>query len=69
ADREEIGDVLDPVYDALGVPFDPNSVGSVAAAGGSNDPKEVARALEDAIVDGRPTTVERLADTAAGRET
>jgi len=68
-DREEIGDVLDPVYDALGVPFDPKSVGSVAAAGGPNDPKQVARALEDAIVDGRPTTVERVVDTDAGRET
>ena len=68
ADREEIGDVLDPVYDALGVPFDPKSVGSVATAGGPNDPGAVARALEDAIVDGRPTTVERLTDTDAGRE-
>ncbi|QKY20094.1 lipoate--protein ligase family protein [Halolamina sp. CBA1230] len=68
ADREEIGDVLDPVYDALGVPFDPESVGSVATAGGPNDPDAVARTLEAAIVDGRPTTVERLADTDAGRE-
>jgi lipoate-protein ligase A len=68
ADRAEIWAVLDPVYDALGVSFDPKSVGSVAAAGGPSDPEQVARALETAIVDGRPTTVERLADTDAGRE-
>ena len=74
ADRREIRDVLVPVYDALGVPLDPESVGSVAAAGGPGDPERVARALETAVVDGRPTTTERLADTdaarnGAGRET
>jgi len=40
------------VYDALGVPFDPETVGSVAEANGPEDPKPVARALEDAFVDG-----------------
>jgi octanoyl-[GcvH]:protein N-octanoyltransferase len=59
-DRAEVAGVLDPVYDALGVPFDPDSVGSVAAAGGPADPEQVARALETAIVDGRETSVEHL---------
>jgi octanoyl-[GcvH]:protein N-octanoyltransferase len=68
ADRPEIRAVLDPVYDALGVSFDPESVGSVAAAGGPSDPGRVARALETAVVDGRPTTVERLADTDAAED-
>ena len=66
ADRPEIRAVLDPVYDALGVSFDPKSVGSVAAAGGPSNPERVARALEAAVVDGRPTTVEQLAATDAG---
>lgn len=49
---DAIADITDLVYDALGVPFDANTVGSVAAAGGPDDPKRVARALEDAFVDG-----------------
>ncbi|GAB7095631.1 biotin/lipoate A/B protein ligase family protein [Halolamina litorea] len=70
ADRAEIRDVLEPVYDALDVPFDPKSVGSVAAAGGPADPERVARALEEAVVDGRGRTVESLsAAVDAGRET
>ncbi|QAU12298.1 lipoate--protein ligase family protein [Halorubrum sp. BOL3-1] len=52
ADPEEIARVTGPVYDALGVPFDPDSVGSVAAAGGSDDPESVARTVEAAFVDG-----------------
>ncbi|MFB6119294.1 lipoyl protein ligase domain-containing protein [Halosegnis sp.] len=48
-DHEAIADVLGPVYDALGVPFDPASVGSVARAGGDADPTAVARALERAL--------------------
>ena len=59
-DRVEIRDVLDPVYGALGVPFDPASVGSVAAAGGPADPEPVARALETAMLDGRDGAVEQL---------
>ena len=34
-DHEAVASVLDPVYDALGVAFDPDSVGSVARAGGA----------------------------------
>lgn len=70
ADRAEIGDVLDPVYDALGVPFDPKSVGSVDAAGGPGEPEAVTRALENAVVGDRERTVESLsAAVDAGRET
>lgn len=53
--------VLAPVYDALSVPFDPQSVGSVAAAGGPSDPTVVARALEAALVGDADPAVERLA--------
>ncbi|MFB6123321.1 MAG: biotin/lipoate A/B protein ligase family protein [Haloferacaceae archaeon] len=56
-DRDELAAVLDPVYDALGLAFDPDSVGSVAAAGGPSDPATVARALERAFVDGRETRI------------
>ena len=59
-DHEEIAAVLNGVYDALGVAFDPDSVGSVARAGGDGDPDRVARALETALVGGRDATVERL---------
>ena len=69
ADRGEIREALPPVYEALSVPFDPESVGSVAAAGGPSDPERVARALEDAIVDGRERSVESLGEaTDASRE-
>jgi lipoate-protein ligase A len=51
-DASEIAAVTDAVYDALDAPFDPDTVGSVAAAGGPADPDRVARALEDAFVDG-----------------
>jgi len=50
-DCAAIRDVLDPVYDALGVTFDPHSTGSVAGAGGPAEPGAVARALEDAFID------------------
>lgn len=49
---DAVADVLAPIYDALGVPFDPDSVGSVAAAGGPADPVPVRRAVEDALVGG-----------------
>lgn len=48
-DREAIADVLAAVYDALGVDFDPASVGSLAAAGGPSDPDRVVVALETAL--------------------
>jgi len=59
-DRREIADVLVSVYDALGVAFDPETVGSVADAGGPDDPERVARAIEDAVAGGRERTIERI---------
>lgn len=55
-DHDEIGAVLEPVYEALGVPFDPETVGSVARAGGPSDPQPVIDALEDALVGERTVT-------------
>ncbi|SFR46788.1 lipoate--protein ligase family protein [Halorubrum sodomense] len=52
ADPDPIASVTESVYDALDVPFDPESVGSVAGAGGPDDPDAVARAVEDAFVEG-----------------
>ena len=52
--------MLDPVYGALSVPFDPASVGSVAASGGPADPERVARAVESALVGDRDVRVERV---------
>jgi len=49
-DHAEIADVLDPVYDALDVGFDPKTVGSVELAGGDSDTERVVQAVEDALV-------------------
>jgi lipoate-protein ligase A len=57
ADEAAIADVLTPVYDALGVAFDPDSVGSVAAAGGPAESDRVARAIESAFVGDRDAQV------------
>ncbi|WP_331235110.1 lipoate--protein ligase family protein [Natronorarus salvus] len=61
--HEEIAGVLSPVYEALSVPFDRDSVGSVERAGGDADPERVARAIEDAILDGRTPRIERIGPT------
>ncbi|WP_251341453.1 lipoate--protein ligase family protein [Haloplanus halophilus] len=60
ADRDELASVLAAVYDALDQPFDPGSVGSVAAAGGPADAGQVRDAVERALVGDDPTTVERV---------
>lgn len=65
ADHEELAAVLEPVYGALDVPFDPDSVGSVARGGGPADAESVCRALEDAFVgdaERRIENAERLAE-------
>jgi lipoate-protein ligase A len=49
-DRAALVDVLDAVYEALAVPFDPASVATVANTGGPTDPAAVCRALERAFV-------------------
>lgn len=56
-DEADIAAVLVPVYDALCVPFDPDSVGSVEGAGGPADPRRVTRAIESVLVGGRERTV------------
>ncbi|WP_136600848.1 lipoate--protein ligase family protein [Salinigranum halophilum] len=48
--REDLVDVLTPVYAALDVPFAPDSVGTLADAGGPTDPDSVCRALERAFL-------------------
>lgn len=59
-DDEAIAAVLADVYDALDLPFDPETVGSVARAGGAGDPETVARALEAGLAGG-DREIERLA--------
>ncbi|MBO4247209.1 lipoate--protein ligase family protein [Halomicrobium sp. IBSBa] len=65
ADHREVADVLAPVYDALDVAFDPDSVGSVARAGGPSEPATVIDAVVETFADGHDTTVERV-DPASG---
>ncbi|WP_254522617.1 lipoyl protein ligase domain-containing protein [Natrinema caseinilyticum] len=50
ANRGELADVLEGVYGALEVPFDPSTVGTVEDADGPSDPERVRVALEDALV-------------------
>ncbi|MFC6786647.1 biotin/lipoate A/B protein ligase family protein [Halobaculum halobium] len=69
AERGPIRAVLSPVYDALGVPFDPDSVGSVAQAGGPGDAGAVREALEAAFVDDRDVAVHDAADLSVGGDT
>jgi len=57
SDHDVVADVLEPVYDSLGVAFDPTSVGSVAAAGGPDDPVAVADAIAETLK-GKHSTVE-----------
>lgn len=51
-DHAAISTVLDPVYTALDVPFDPESVGSVARADGEGTPEAVIEAVGAALVEG-----------------
>ncbi|AXG05784.1 lipoate--protein ligase family protein [Haloplanus rubicundus] len=60
ADRGAFADVVDAVYGALEQPFDPASVGSVAAAGGPSDPDPVIDAVERQLVGDAATTVSRI---------
>lgn len=60
-DRDAIAGVLGDVYPALGAPFDPDSVGSVAAAGG--DPGAVRDELEAALVGEADADVEQVHST------
>jgi octanoyl-[GcvH]:protein N-octanoyltransferase len=51
-DHDAIVTVLDPIYEALGVPFDPDSVGSVDRGGGTAAPEPVVDALLDSLCEG-----------------
>ncbi len=61
-DHEVISGVLDPIYAALDVPFDPNSVGSIAKVNGDSDPKLVAETIEGMLVGDADVTVEHVRD-------
>jgi|AntRauTorckE6833_2_1112554.scaffolds.fasta_scaffold00476_15 lipoate-protein ligase A len=54
-DREELIGVLEPVYTHLGIPFDPDAVGSVRRAGSSATPEEVRQAVEETLIAGNST--------------
>lgn len=62
-DHERIAAVLEPIYAALGVAFDPDTVGSLARAGGVAEPDRVIDSLAAALSgEGRPT-VRRVEET------
>jgi octanoyl-[GcvH]:protein N-octanoyltransferase len=61
-DHEAVAEVLAPIYDALGVSFDPDAVGSVARAGDESHPDAVCDAIVDAFADGA-VEVERVRGT------
>lgn len=58
ADQESIANVLSPIYEALSVPFSPASVGSVEAAGGTSDSKQVIQAVEQELAGFDPEIVD-----------
>lgn len=58
--HDAIADVLEPVYGALDVPFDPDTVSSIERAGGRADPDEVVDTIETTLVDGREVEVEDI---------
>ncbi len=62
-DAAAVASILDPVYDALDVPFDPQSVGSLPLAAGDLDPATVRDEIESAFVGDRSTSVENVRDT------
>lgn len=62
-DAEAIAGVLDPVYDALGVPFDPASVGCLAAASNAVGPGTVVDGIAGAFTDGRETHSRAVRET------
>lgn len=63
-EREELADVLGAVYGALAVPFDPDSLGSVAAAGGPGDVEAVRATVEEELVGDRERTVRTVGEDA-----
>lgn len=60
-DHAAVAAVLEPIYDALGIAFDPASVGSVARAGGDGDPSRVVEAVRAGLAENVTETL-RVAD-------
>lgn len=58
-DHDAIAAVLADVYDALGIAFDPDSVGSIERAGGPGNPREIIGEIERSLVGDDPT-IERV---------
>ena len=48
-DHDEIAAVLDPLYATLSIPFNPDSVGSIARAGGPDSSEAVCEAIQEAF--------------------
>lgn len=63
ADHDTVADVLEPVYGALGIPFERSAVGSVARAGGTADPESVVRTLETKLAGSDSDSVEQVRET------
>ena len=51
-DAGAMAGVLEPIYDALDVTFDPDSVGSLSRAGSDADPGTVAHTIGEALAEG-----------------
>lgn len=51
-DHEAISKVLEPVYEALAIEFDPDATGSLDRAGGESDPERVRDSLVTALSSG-----------------
>lgn len=56
----ELAGVLEAVYAALAVPFNPESIGSVVAADGPSDPETIVSTLEGALVGDATPTLEQV---------
>lgn len=59
-DHVAVASVLGPVYDALGVPLDPGTIGSLARAGSNADPGLVRDTVEAELIGERTTAVEMV---------
>lgn len=59
-DHESVAAVLDPVYEALEVPFDPATVGSIERAEGRAEPERVRDTLEDAFIGDHDPVIETV---------
>ncbi len=62
SDERAVSDVLNPIYAALGMPFDPRSVGSVERVGGPKDAESVVKAIEETFVGDESPIVRRAAE-------